>query len=908
MSDGISIDKPEGTPSPTILSPGQGAIQEERHSLRNRLANGATGGEIHQEFSDFMDRLLIDRFREVLQGGQPAVRAGWQRCCLVALGGYGRRELAPYSDIDVMVLTQGQQEDVGEALSKGVFHRLWDLGFQVGHSMRTLSECLLIAEGDLTVCTSLMESRYLVGSPEVFQEFQRKFARRMLTRKSKSFVTDKIQERKREYAKFGETVFLLEPNIKKSKGGLRDLHLLQWVGQARYGVGTIQKLSSQGLIAFQDYQVLQDAQEFLWRVRCWLHLDADRAQDILTFDDQIQLASRFGFEDLPHLLAVEQFMQQYFRHTMGLFDRCRRFLDQSRPRTLWDRVRANWPSALLEGKFLLKDDRLTIPSEKLLGVLEHPVSLLQLFVLSQERDAPIDSAILNELSESVKHIPNERFHTEEAGALFRKILGRPGRIFKTLEAMHQASVLEKLVPAFARVRGLMQFNQYHKYTVDEHSLFAVREAERLAEDSGHAGEVYRNIQDKDLLHLALLLHDLGKGRPGDHSEVGQDIAQKMAERLQLRDFERQTVEFLVLHHLLMSHIAFRRDLNDPKIILTFARKVKSIEILRKLFILTIADISAVGPEVMNKWKDTLLSELYSRTYEEIAGKSEKGSASSGREDVLKAVRDSLFHGLKTLDPDSVMEGDKLRSWIGEYIDQFSDRYVQDTPVETMARHCLAVRHVTSKPVHVEARYHEERGISEYVLIAKPQKKPGIFMKATGVLAAFELQVLDAQILTLADGTVFDVFSVHDPDYEQHPPLSRFQEVAQEMEMVVGEQERVEVLFERRRRIRFGPEFPMGRHPTEVHIDNTVSDVFTVIDVFADDKQGLLYELAKTLLDLGLSTHMARIGTRLDQVVDVFYVTDAQGEKISSESEVSQIQDVLRTSVDKFLDEEELSAF
>ena len=903
MADGISSNNPMIS-SPYTSADGQVAIQEERQLLRQRLTDGASGGEILQGYSDFMDRLLITCFREVIQAGPPAVRAGWQHCCLVALGGYGRRELAPYSDIDVMVLMQGQQEDIAQAVSKGVFHRLWDLGFQVGHSVRSLSECLLIAEGDLTVCTSLMESRYLVGSSDVFQDFQRKFARRVLNRKSESFILEKIQEREREYAKFGETVFLLEPNIKKSKGGLRDLHLLQWVAQAKYGVGTIQDLSSQGLIAFQDYQVLQDAQEFLWRVRCWLHLDADRAQDILTFDDQVRLAGRFGFQDLPHLLGVEQFMQQYFRHTTGLFDRCRRFLDQTKKQTWCDRVRAYWPPRLIEGKFLLKDAHLTIPSDKLLGVVDHPLSLLQLFVLSQERGVSIDSGILNDLSESVKVIPNERFHTEEASVLFRKILSRPGRIFRTLEAMHRASVLEKLVPAFARVRGLMQFNQYHKYTVDEHSLFAVREAERFAEDPGPIGEVYEKIQDKDILHLALLLHDLGKGRPGDHSEVGQEIAQKMADRLQLNDKERAALGFLVLHHLLMSHTAFRRDLNDPKIILTFARKIKSVEMLRKLFILNIADISAVGPEVMSKWKETLLIELYSRTYEEIVGKPEDGSASSVRGSFLGAVRDSLVKALTTSAQESLWKGENLGDWVGTYLRQFPDRYVRDTPVEVMARHCLAVRQFTKKPVHVEGRYQSDMGISEYVLIAQPQEKPGIFMKATGVLAALELQVLDAQVLTLNDGTVFDVFSVHDPDYEQHPPLSRFHDVAQEMEMVVGEQESVEQLFARRRRIRFGRQFPTGRRPTEVHIDNEVSDVFTVLDVFADDKQGLLYEVAKTLVGLGLSTHMARIGTRLDQVVDVFYVTTTGGEKILGTEALQKIQYRIQTSVDSFLDAEE----
>lgn len=904
MSQQTSINPSKTSPG-SAMEMGLAALGEERQTLRHRLEEGATGGELLREFSDFMDRLLIARFREVLYDGKPSVRAGWQECCMVALGGYGRRELAPYSDIDVMVLTDGNHQALAQTLSKGVFHRLWDLGFQVGHSVRNLAECWRLAKADLTIYTSLLEARYVVGSPDVFQKFQRKFAAgRLFNRQAERFIIQKIHEREREYAKFGETVFLLEPNIKKSKGGLRDLHLLQWVAQVRYGIGTIHDLAGQGLIAFQDYQVLQEAREFLWRVRCWLHLDAGRAQDILTFDDQIRLAGRFGLRDLPHLMAVEQFMQQYYRHTAALFDRCRRFLDQTRKRSWWQRVRSSWPPALIEGKFRIVDDHLTIPSAYVPDLVNNPLSLIQLFVVSQERGVPVDTGILNELSEALSRIPNERFHTEQASKLFRRLLSRPGRVFNTLEAMHRAGLLEKLVPAFARVRGLMQFNQYHKYTVDEHSLFAVREAERLQEDPGLLGEVYRSIPDKDLLHLALLLHDLGKGRPGDHSEVGQEIAQKTGERLQLPNKDKQMLEFLVFHHLLMAHTAFRRDVGDPKIISTFGSVVKSVDGLRKLFLLTVADISAVGPEAMNKWKATLLAELYTQTYEHLVGTLEALGGEGSREAVRESVKSSLVQILKIGDQSSAWKGQDVAEWVEDFLNQISDAYLRDTPVAVMAGHCLAVRRVGENPVYVEGRYQEGTGISQFVLIARPREKPGIFMQATGVLAALNLQVLDAQVMTLADGTVFDVFSVHDPDYDGQPPAARFREVAGEMKAVVEGRHTVEELFAYRKRIRLRPRFPTGRRPTEVHIDNEVSDSFTVIEVFADDQQGLLYVLANTLVKLDLSTHMAKIGTRLDQVADIFYVTTAHGHKIPPGEATERIQQTIRDAVEAFVGEEE----
>jgi len=882
---------------------GSQSLQEEREALHQRLREGATGGEVVQAFSDFMDALLISRFREVIQQGNAEIRASLQQCCLVAMGGYGRRELAPYSDIDVMLLTRGDQAEVAHTISKGVFHRLWDLGFQVGHSVRSIAECLEIAARDLPACTSLMESRFLGGHAAVFQEFQRKFDRRIRKRHSKQFILDKIEERQREYAKFGETVFLLEPNVKKSKGGLRDLHLVQWVGQARYGVGTIQELANRGILAFQDYQVLQDAQDFLWRLRGFLHFEAKRAQDILTFEDQVRLAEIYGLSDLPHLLAVEQFMQQYFRHTTGLHDRCLRFLEQAQEQSWVARMRRWWPNSLIEDTFLIQDRRLTIPSEHLLSVLESPVWLLRLFEISQDQAVPIDSRILNELSQHLATVPNERFHTEAVSRLFRRILSRPGRIGRTLEAMHQASLLEKLVPAFARVRGLMQFNQYHKYTVDEHSLLAVKEAERLQEEQGLVGEVYRQIVDKDIFHLALLLHDLGKGRPGDHCKIGQEITHKMADRLGLSEREREVLAFLVFHHLVMSHTAFRRDLNDPKIIQTFARKMKTVAVLQKMFILTVADISAVGPEVMTKWKESLLGELYTRTYEDMV-EGTGASKPAGESMFLQPVaRKALLETLATQGADFPEPDSGWSSWADEQLAQLPDWYVASTPVEQMAAHLLAMSQLSVRPIHVEGRFNAELGISEYVLITREQAKLGLFMQVTGVLAALGLEVLNAQIMTLDDGTVLDIFSVNDTDWEGQPSDYRFDEVSQEIHAVLQEEHSVEQVFQRRRRMVLGRQFPTGRRPTEVLIDNEVSDSYTVIDVFADDKLGLLFLLAKTLVQLDLSIHMARIGTRLDQVVDVFYVTTASGEKIQDPRLCEQIQSGLQHAVNEFLDEE-----
>ena len=392
MSDSIpQTNQPSIALTESDLPSDQAMIQERREALRKHLIEGAKGAVVVESFTDLVDDRLISRYQSIVQHASQGAAADLQRSCLVAVGGYGRRELAPYSDIDVMILSQVSETEAVMDLSKGLFHHLWDLGFQVGHSVRSIPEALALSDADLPAKTALMESRFLVGNATVFQDFQSRFARRNLGKKVPHFIQQKLEERERDYAKFGETVFLLEPNIKKSKGGLRDLHLLQWVGMAKYQAATIQELANCGVLARQDAIAIQEAREFLWRIRCLMHFEAGRAQDILSFEDQERLAAQFGMTDQPHLLAVEQFMQQYYRHTMGLHDRCMRFVDRTREISWWKRFTRIFPSPLIEGCFLETDDRLTVPSDKLTQVLGNPELLVRLFRLSQERGLPIKS-------------------------------------------------------------------------------------------------------------------------------------------------------------------------------------------------------------------------------------------------------------------------------------------------------------------------------------------------------------------------------------------------------------------------------------------------------------------------------------------------------------------------------------
>ena len=879
-------------------------IQQQRSALHHRLLNGATGEEIVKSFTDFVDAVLIARYRNITRRANEEDTVGLQRCCLVAVGGYGRRELAPYSDIDVMVLYQFGETEIISTLSKQLFHHLWDLGFQVGHSVRSISECLTLAEADLSTRTSIMESRFLIGNSSVFQDFQRRFSRRILGRQAGQFIQQKIEERQREYTKFGETVYLLEPNIKKSKGGLRDLHLLQWAGMAKYQAMTLQELANQGLVTHQDYLALKEAREFLWRVRCLMHVQAGRAQEILSFEEQVRIAKQFGFNDESHMLAVEQFMQLYYRHTTGIHDRCMRFIDRTGENPWWKRLFHLWPERVIEGCFCVSAGRLTIPDGKLVKVLDSPELLVRLFRLVQEQALSIDSLVLDELQQHLAGMPNELFHTPAVSQIFRQILSGPGPIADTLDAMHRARLLEKLVPAFARVRGLMQFNQYHKYTVDEHSLLAVRQAEQLEKDSGLLRMVYSEITQKDLLHLALLLHDLGKGRPEDHSEFGKVIAQRTADRLGLDQHDARTLEFLVYRHLLMANTAFRRDLQDDKVILSFAREVKSPEVLRKLLILTVADIAAVGPDMMSKWKEALLLELYSRTLAIISGERDGEGGAENLEKVTQEIVNEFsksLPGMQGVQKDSSVEGMDME-WVNAQLQLFPSRYVSNTHPAKVFSHLSAIKQLESSDPIVQPYFNPELKVCEYTLITDEEGKRGIFMNTTGVLAAMGLQVLDAHIVTRTDGIVVDTFSVSDPDYEGEPPIRRLERVVKMIIRVLKGEESVAQVVEQGRRVNFGRRFPTGRQPTEVQIDNETSEHYSVIDVFANDQQGLLYVIACAIYDLGLSIHSARIGTRLDQVVDVFYVSDGDGLKVRDPVTGESIRQTIRQAVDTFLDQ------
>ena len=802
--------------------------------------------EVVTALTDLADEILLDLYRANLGAAGVSDPPG---IALVALGGYGRRELAPYSDIDLMFLYAPHHEQKVGALSTAILHTLWDLGFQVGHSLRTIADCREMGSADLTVRTALMEARWLAGDRELFVELAQDYRAEVSGKNVQAYVAQKLEERRQEYSRYGSTNLLLEPNLKKGRGGLRDLHLLKWTALARYGTSSFGELTAGGLLSAGDATVLWEAQEFLWRVRNDLHFYAVRAQDILTFDEQIRIAGLRGFKDMPHLLAVEQY-------------------------------------------FALTRDDITVPSDLRTEALSDGGRILRLFHLAQMYGLNVADDLVQELPERIAALPDAAFRSDAARRWFLSILSGPGRVADTLAAMHRVCLLERLIPAFGTVRGLMQFNAYHKYTVDQHSLLAVGQAEALGAENGLVGRVYREIKRKDLLHLAVLLHDVGKGQEEDHSLIGERIALGVADLLGLGEHETQMLVFLVRQHLVMSNTAFRRDSSDEKVVLRFARQVGTPEALKMLLALTSADISAVGPGMMTPWKESLLGDLFMKTHKELAGGEETETAYEGGARA-KETRQSALARLEHRYPSA---------WLTRQLEAWPDHYLAAMPVERLVTHLEWLAKLADAPALVDVQYDQALGTSDYTVYTKDGLTPGIFSKIAGVLAAKGVQILDAQILTLADGVVVDVFRVMDPDCPEDVRDRRFMEISGAIVGVLEARYSVEELLQEATRFGQARQGVPLREPTVVQVDNETSDRYTIIDVFADDRQGLLYVITRAIFNLGLSVHAARISTKLDQVVDVFYVTDRTGGKIADLGRCKLISEEITARIEGFLGE------
>jgi len=854
------------------------ALDAGRAEIARRLGERPSRGlEAANAQAFLIDQLLRVLFDFVTQRLYPLSNpTASERVTLVAVGGYGRGEMAPFSDVDIAFLTPYKQTPWAEQVIESILYALWDLGLKIGHSSRSLDEMVRQAKGDVTIRTALLEGRYVWGDETLYAEASRRFKADVQRGTERAFIAEKLAERDARHQKMGDTRYVVEPNVKEGKGGLRDLHALFWIGKYIYDVQRAAELVDVGLFTQAEYRLFHRADNFLWAVRCHLHLIAGRAEDRLTFDYQRELAGRMRFSERPGKSSVERFMQVYFLHakTVGVLTGVfTAHLDEkfaARGRRFGLPTIRRSPRRL-QG-FVLDRGRLALPKDTFFA--EDPVRLIELFQLADLHALEIHPLAMRAATRDAKLADTIR-SDPRANALFLELLTSPRDPESVLRWMNEAGVFGRFVPDFGRVVAQMQFDMYHHYTVDEHTIRAIGllariEKGELAGDHPIATETLQQIVSRRALYVAVLLHDIAKGRGGDHSVLGAEVAERLGPRFGLTAAETETVAWLVRWHLLMSATAFKRDLSDFKTILDFTAIVQSPERLRLLLALTVVDIRAVGPGTWNGWKRQLLADLFEAGEEVLR----LGHKQKGRAERLVAKQANLAAAMGWDD-----------ATLAAYVRRMPEPYWIAEPDDVLARNAQFVTASGQSQLAIAAQVYPERGATLVTVYAADH--PGLFYRIAGAIHVAGGNIIDARIHTTRDGMALDNFLVQDPlgrPFDGAEQLDRLKTAIADALANRGKlAERLQAKpLPRVRADAF-------RIEPNVLIDNKASNRFTVIEVNARDRPALLNQLANALFQSKVMLHSAHVATYGERAVDTFYVTDLTGDKIASGSRLKALE-------------------
>ncbi|HEY4260115.1 MAG TPA: [protein-PII] uridylyltransferase [Schlesneria sp.] len=869
-------------------------LDEIRRRVRERFEHG--GSAVHttalqsELFDEFVVAVLLVHLQSLSEESRLALQT---QTALLAVGGSGRAEMCPYSDVDLLFLYSPAVEQIYQPFAAQVQRDLWDCGLKVGASARSLSDSIQWAKQEPQFATALVDARHLWGSQPLTEQLQSQFRRHVVKSRRLRFIADAVASRDKERADYGATTQQLEPDLKRSLGGLRDLHLIRWIGFATYGAADIDSLRLNSAITMEEARRLVHAHEFLTGLRIDLHLAAGKEQDVLTREDQLRIAKKRNIVAFGAQLPVERFMQEYFQHSSAVAEIARRFVSRSRRSPLVERILRFVMSYRVDNIYYIGPDYVDIARRHRVAALSSLDGILKLFMTAARYDVTVAPHLL-EMIKAQSLRPPAQLSTEAAHS-FLALLRTTGKLGVALRGLYETGVLEAVLPCWQHIRCLLQFNQYHHFTVDEHTLRTIEAAEGFLDDPGALGQAYREIHHKELLHLALLLHDAGKGFEEDHSELGRRLAEEASTRLGLPDHQRDLVMFLVHRHLKMADLALRRDIGDRALLLKFSHEVGSPDALRMLFILTASDITAVGPNTWNEWKAELLTTLYERTMLWLSGKSHLFDESTRLRQIEQQVVDLCLPSTANREQD----GAEAKEW-QQRVELSPSHYLLETPPVRIAADMRVIRARRPEEIHVEAQYDAETGTVEYRMIAAESVATGCFHKLAGVLAAKRMEILTATICTTQDGIIVDALRVRDADHAGEIPDFRTEEVASAIRKVLRGETDVQTLLKSRGRFAVkATQGPVSDLPLRVVIDNETSDRYTVIDVFAHDRPGLLYEITRSLFVLQLSVALAKIATHFDQVLDVFFVTDSDGRKIDDGERLKAIRQHLMDDLTVF---------
>ena len=843
---------------------------------REMLEAGGRGLACARWLSDLEDALIRAIYdcvtRYIYAAQNPSTS---ERMAVCAVGGYGRGTLAPGSDIDLLFLFPYKQSAWGESVVEAMLYILWDLKQKVGHSTRSIDECLRQAHGDMTVRTALLEARFILGDEPLFEEMRDRFEREIVKGTAREYVAAKLSERDQRVNRAGSSRYLVEPNVKEGKGGLRDLNTLFWIGKYVYRVRNADQLITAGLFTRQELNLFDRCEEFLWRVRCHLHFVAGRAEERLSFDKQPVIAERLGYVSHAGLSSVERFMKHYFLVAKDVGDLtaivCAALEErEAKPRAVLDRFLGGLKrrrKTIQSKDFTAEHDRITVARP---DVFERdPVNLIRLFQLSDSHGLAIHPDALRLVTRSLRKIDAAVRNNREANDLFLEILTSRNSPEVVLRQMNESGVLGRFIPDFGRIVAMMQFNMYHHYTVDEHLLRAVGilsqlENGRLVEDLPLGSEILPTISNRRVLYLAVFLHDIAKGRPEDHSIAGAEVSRKLGPRFGLSDAETETLAWLVENHLHMSNTAQSRDLSDRRTIETFANLVQTPERLKMMLILTACDIRAVGPGVWNGWKGQLLRSLYWETEVVLTG----GHSAIDRKARVAHMQDELRRALP--------------AWSDPDFDAYAERHYPaywlkvDLPRKVQHANLLHLTEVEMRSLATEVATDAFRGVTELTVVAPDH--PYLLSTIAGACAAAGANIVDAQVFTTTDGLALDTIFVSRQFDMDSDELRRARRIADSIEKSLRGEIRLADLIAAKAVATPARSSAFTVAP-DVVMDNSLSNRATVIEVSGLDRPGLLSDLTNALSKLNLNIGSAHIATFGEKAVDVFYVTDLTGSKI-----------------------------
>lgn len=852
-------------------------------NIKKRADQGETGLNLAHTQSFLTDEvvhMLYDVVTEYVYHKPNPTQS--EKLCLAAFGGYGRQEMAPYSDIDLLFILPYKKTAWSEQVVEYMLYILWDMGFDVGHAVRTVIESIRLCNQDLTIKTSLLELRYIWGEKDLFEELISEYDKKIVKGHAPEFTEDKLKERDDRHKRLGDTRYVVEPNLKEGKGGLRDLHTLFWIAKFIYNVHQISEIVDKGVFSKEEYREFQKAEEFLWAVRFHLHYFSGRASEQITFDVQKALSEKLGYADRPNMSGVERFMKHFFLTAKDVGDLTRIFcayLEEKHKRRAPLRFsNFSFLSKTADG-FPIDGERLSIKSDKILQ--KDPVKMIEIFYVAQKYGRDIHPRALRMIRQNLKLIKGRTRRDEKANRIFLDILtykDGPGFI---LRLMNEVGVLGRFVPDFGRVVAQMQYDMYHVYTVDEHTIRAIEltsrvESGALAEEHPLADKIIHKIISRRVLYLSVFLHDIAKGRKGDHSILGEEVAYKLCPRFGLTPAETEQVAWLVRWHLLMTLTAFKRDLNDQKTIADFSNVVQSPERLRLLLVLTVVDIRAVGPKVWNGWKGQLLRDLYYRSEEYLLGGHVKYENNYHVNNIKKELRNEL--------------DDWDRDKFDQYANRFYDTYWQAVGKPDLVRNALMIEMADKYNDKFTANIHIDdfQDISELVIYTEDH--PGLFAHLTGAIALSGASIQDARIFTTKDGMALDSFRIQDADGKVFKDKRRLEKLQANIKGTLAGKIKPREVFDTRRANKKRTD--IFTVEPRVLIDNKASDSYTVIEINGRDRIGYLFDLSLVLVDLKLTISSAHIATYGESAITVFFVRDVFGHKVINEKKLKTIEHML----------------